>query len=72
MALTIGGVKTPQAPGIHWLQLMRCSWRPGGPSSPVRNSQTPLFTAVLFWWASCRCRTGRAGSSQSWQEKLST
>jgi len=49
MALTICGVKTPQAPGRSTLlrpelmQLVPGHWR------SWRNSQTPLFTAVLFW-----------------------
>jgi len=52
MALTICGVETPQAPGRSTLlrpELMQLdAWEAAGNQSP-QNSQTPLFSAVLFW-----------------------
>jgi len=52
MDLTICGVETPQAPGRSTLlrpELMQLdAWEAAGNQSP-QNSQTPLFSAVLFW-----------------------
>ena len=51
MALTICGVKTPQAPGRSTLlrpELMQLDARAAAGNQSPQNSQTPLFSAVLF------------------------
>lgn len=47
MVITIGGVKTP--PSSRASAALVHTDAAGGPRAQRANSQTPLFSAVLFW-----------------------